>query len=266
MKKVEMIVTDLDGTLLNINEEVEKTTIEYLKKLKQEGYIIVIATGRILKSAINITQGAEFAKYIISDNGSRIYDMINKKDLFKLSIQKDTVEKICSYYDDKINIIEICNDEGYFAYFNDNGKNPYNLTQINNIKEFLKKSSDITHLSIIPKNNEYIETLKKKIEKGIPNVDLFVMRDSFGEQKWMDLHAGNMTKYDSIKKIAKLEKIENKKIIAFGDGLNDITMLKNCGVGVAMGNSLEEVKEISNYVTTSHNEEGIKYFLEKYLK
>ena len=61
----------------------------------------------------------------------------------------------------------------------------------------------------------------------------------------------------------EIEGIENKDIIAFGDSLNDIDMIKNCGIGVAMGNSLERIKEIANYTTISHNENGVVEFLEK---
>lgn len=47
--------------------------------------------------------------------------------------------------------------------------------------------------------------------------------------------------------------------------MKKVEMIKNCGIGVAMGNSLEEVKNVADYITLSHNEEAVKYFLEKYL-
>ena len=53
--------------------------------------------------------------------------------------------------------------------------------------------------------------------------------------------------------------------IAFGDGRNDIDMIKNVGIGVAMGNALDIVKDVSKYITISHNEDGVIYFLKKYI-
>lgn len=64
---VKMIVTDLDGTLLNENEKVSNTSKQYLKRLKDMGCIIIIATGRIYASALKTTDGAEFANYLITD-------------------------------------------------------------------------------------------------------------------------------------------------------------------------------------------------------
>ena len=78
MDAPKMIVTDLDGTLLDTNKKCSSRTKEYLQKLKNEGKIIVIATGRVLKSAIEVTDGAVFADYIISNSGGMIYDLKNK--------------------------------------------------------------------------------------------------------------------------------------------------------------------------------------------
>ena len=66
--------------------------------------------------------------------------------------------------------------------------------------------------------------------------------------------------------VAKLEGILNENIIAFGDGLNDVDMLKKCGVGVAMKNALPEVKEQADYITSrTNNENGVVEFLKEYL-
>ena len=65
-----MIVVDLDGTLLNINSGLSINTKRYLKRLKDMGYIIVIATGRVLGDAVKITDGAMFANYIICNSNN----------------------------------------------------------------------------------------------------------------------------------------------------------------------------------------------------
>ena len=89
------------------------------------------------------------------------------------------------------------------------------------------------------------------------------MQDSFSNKKYIEIYQQNISKYKGVQKIAEIEGIENKDIIAFGDSLNDIDMIKNCGIGVAMGNSLERIKEIANYTTISHNQNGVIEFLEK---
>ena len=69
-----------------------------------------------------------------------------------------------------------------------------------------------------------------------------------------------------IKKIMEIEGVSNDNVIAFGDGLNDVDMIRLSGIGVAMGNALNSVKKVSDYITISHNNDGVVYFLKLYLK
>ena len=92
------------------------------------------------------------------------------------------------------------------------------------------------------------------------------MQDSFSSNRWIQISSKNISKYSSIQKIAELEGIANKDIIVFGDGLNDLEMIEKSGIGVAMANALDSVKKVADYVTKSHNEDGILYFLKEYLE
>lgn len=264
MDAPKMIVTDLDGTLLDINKNCPSRTKKYLQKLKNEGKIIVIATGRVLNSAIKITEGATFANYIISNTGSIIYDVENKKEIFRANISKEDVNKICSFYDEKVKYIDICDSMYYNRYTNnDDVENILCVEKIKDKENFLRTCENVVHIIISAKKNEDVEYIIANIKSKIPYLDIKVMQDSFANKKYIEIYEPNVSKYKGIQKIAEIVGIENKDIIAFGDSLNDIDMIKNCGIGVAMGNSLEKIKEIANYTTISHNENGVIDFLKK---
>ena len=92
------------------------------------------------------------------------------------------------------------------------------------------------------------------------------MQDSFDNVQWIEMFPKGSEKYKGIYKISQIENIENKDIIAFGDGLNDVDMIEKCGVGVAMKNALSDVKARADFVTDKSNlEDGIIDFLAKYL-
>ena len=74
-----IISIDLDGTLLNSNKEVPKSTVEYLKNLSKRGEIIVLNSGRTINSVLNVTKSGSFANFIIGDTGSVIYEVKDKK-------------------------------------------------------------------------------------------------------------------------------------------------------------------------------------------
>ena len=264
MDAPKMIVTDLDGTLLDINKKCSSKTKEYLQKLKNEGKIIVIATGRVLNSAIKITDGAVFTNYIISNTGSIIYDVENKKEIFRANISNKDVNKICSLYNEKFEYIDICDSMYYNRYTNSNEiEKILCVEKIKNKDKFLKNCENAVHIIISTKKNENVEEVINFIKSKIPYLDIKIMQDSFDNKVYIEIYEPNLSKYKGIQKIAEIEGIENKDIIAFGDSLNDIDMIKNCGIGVAMGNSLKRIKEIANYTTISHNENGVVEFLEK---
>lgn len=255
-----LIALDLDGTLLNSDGIVSEATKVHLQKLKEKGHIITIATGRILNRALVGTDGAEFTNYIVSDAGAAVFknDGINKewKEVYALALSNEIVENIASYYDkDKFMTINICDRNKIHHY-----------DQTVNITEFLENINEIIHVSVSFINNEFVEEYLKIFTKKFPMLKVEIMQDSFGEVKWLEIAQKGVEKYKGIAEVAKLEGILNENIIAFGDGLNDVDMLKKCGVGVAMKNALPEVKEQADYITSrTNNENGVVEFLKEYL-
>lgn len=255
-----LIAIDLDGTLLNSDGIVSEVTKSHLQKLKEKGYIITIATGRILNRALVGTDGAEFTNYIVSDTGAAVFknNEINKewKEVYAQVLSKEIVENISSYYDkDKFITINICDRNKIHHY-----------DQTVNITEFLENINEIIHVSVSFINNEFVEEYLKIFTKKFPMLKVEIMQDSFGEVKWLEIAQKGVEKYKGIAEVAKLEGILNENIIAFGDGLNDVDMLKKCGVGVAMKNALPEVKEQADYITSrTNNENGVVEFLKEYL-
>lgn len=264
MKNKKMIVVDLDGTLLHINQECSYKTKKYLKKLKDLGYIIVIATGRVLRSAVTITDGAEFANYVIASSGAVIYDMDKSRVVVKKQISKDIVKEICDNCSvEDIKEINICDLYYHYNYLC-NENNVFSFEKkINNINRFLYECDDIVNVTIRVNDNSLVDKYYNMFNRN--ELELLVMQDSFGKEKCLELFDKGVSKYNSIKKIMDIEDIDNKDVIAFGDGLNDVDMVKLSGIGVAMGNALDNVKEVSDYVTISHNDDGVIYFLKEYL-
>lgn len=255
MKK--LIVVDLDGTLLNSDGVCSEVSSNYLKKLKDEGHIIVIATGRRLCSALEVTNNAYFANYVICDCGSGIYDVDKDKFIYKSTIEKDLIKKLYTLSSTDSSSFKLCTQNDLHDI---NSSEELSIDKINNI---IDNSDDVFHITINIKDSADIYKIRTNLSAQIPELNFLVMQNSFEDRKWFDICNVNNSKYNSILKVAGLEKIKNDDIICFGDGLNDIDMIKKCGVGVAMGNALNDVKKVADFITTSHDEDGIASFLQK---
>ena len=263
MKNKKMIVVDLDGTLLHINQECSVKTKKYLKRLKDLGYIIVIATGRVLRSAVTITDGAEFANYVIASSGAVVYDMDNSRIVKKQNIDLKIVKEICSCYNNEIKDINMCDLFYHHKYMNSQNYCSSFVKRISNIDSFLDNCDDIVNVTVHFNDNSLVDKYYNMFNRD--ELELLVMQDSFGTKKCLEIFDKGVSKYNAIKVIMDLENIYNEDVIAFGDGLNDVDMVKLSGIGVAMGNALNDVKEVSDYVTISHNDDGVIYFLKEYL-
>ena len=263
MNDKKMIVVDLDGTLLNINQGCSDKTKKYLKRLKDLGYIIVIATGRVLRSAVGVTDGANFANYIISSAGALIYDCDKSKIVMKKTIDLKYVRYICSCYNDDFSYINICDEFNHYKYMDCEDFNKAFEKRIGNISCFLNNCDNIYNVTVHLKSNDLINKYYNKFKND--NLEILIMQDSFSDKQCLEIFDKDVSKYNAIKVIMKKENISNNNVIAFGDGLNDVEMIKLSGIGVAMGNALDDVKLVSNYVTISHNDDGVIYFLKSYL-
>lgn len=191
--------------------------------------------------------------------------MFNLKLLDKNAIDKKIVEKLFDYYDDDFRYIYVCDKNNMYKY-SDEIKNS-NITITTKDKNFiLNNCSDISHISIAMKNNEAVMNLYRTLVEDIKEVDFEIMQDSFADRKWIVVSEKNVSKYNVINYLSSSLNVDNKDIICFGDGLNDIDMIENCGQGVAMKNALKDVKEIANDVTSyDNNHDGVINYLKDYL-
>ena len=116
------------------------------------------------------------------------------------------------------------------------------------------------------KENEYVKDIYDKLNKQFLDLNIFIMQDSYSNEQWIEISKKGVSKYGAISRLADILNIDNENIIAFGDGLNDLDMIKNCGVGVALKNALPEVKDLADYVTKyDHDDDGVIEFLKEYL-
>ena len=128
----------------------------------------------------------------------------------------------------------------------------------NNIKDFLKMTicddSELVFNNILFKLRSFIT--KKVIKEGPNNVEI--------SYYYTEISAKNVNKWRAIEKLKEILNIQRKEIMAIGDNINDIKMIENSGIGVAMGNSWDKVKLKADYVTKSNEEEGVSEAIEKF--
>lgn len=255
-----IISMDFDGTLLTSNKKVTDKTKEVLLKYKNNNYIIIGVTARNLASASNVCDINMF-NYLILNNGSYIYDIENCNEININSIDRKIIIDITNYFKDVAEQIDYCSLNKYYVYKKAITQNKDFVVPINSIDEI---NETIGRMNIFLKNNEELNKYKEIIENTFENIDVVVMSDTDNKsnRKWLVLNPKGINKFETLKGLCLKLHISVDEVIFFGDSANDLPIISQVGLGVAMKNALKEVKEQSKEITLSNDNDGIAYFLE----
>ena len=264
MKKIKIISMDFDGTLLTSDKKISDRTRNYLIKLKNKFYIIIGVTARNLLSVKNIIDVNLF-DYIILNNGSDIYDVKQNKIENVSSIEEKTAKKIYDLFSNKSNQIDFCTPFNYLI----KSKEKYDDRSFTKyINGFEDVNDSISRMNIFFENDKDIEQNRKIIEKKFDDVNIVKMidTDKANSRMWLTINPKSVNKLSTLEKICKDLNHSIDEVVFFGDGENDLVLIENVGIGVAMDNAIKVVKEKASFVTLSNDADGIVEFLEKNLK
>ena len=272
IKKIKMIVCDLDGTLFNHQKNITKNTIDYLVNLQQNGYILVLATGRFyyeLEPFIQKLQMKKFNGYIVCCNGLTVYELAsNKIHKFDYLEREDINELIKIAYSFKLNIRTNYNN----SYQNIVTRCLYYISPIIT-KVLAKRYPNL----VFYRYNDAIDWQQVgklcfiarpgKLNKFVKHLSLqYSQRYQiyYTSPFCVEIVRQNVNKAYAINYICQKLSLSFDNVLAFGDGGNDIPMLRHVNVAVAMGNSNNEVKNVADYVTDTVDHDGVvkalKYF------
>ena len=263
-----LIVCDLDGSLLDDNRKIPKTTINYFKKLNKSGFNIVLASGRPLKNVFYFYKKIGLKTPIISSNGLciKFQDSKNKDVIF--FFDNKNISDILSTVEKKVGIKNVffsTEDHNYFV-------------KKNNIPSFWKlnmKNEFLPIEKILKKN--IVNFIFELEDKNIDEKKIKKILSPFKKNKvcfWVGIYKGFFeiynvvsNKYKAIINISKKLKIKPDNIFAFGNDFNDIEFLMKLKNAYAMKNSSDEIKKKSHLITKfDNNNFGIERELKTILK
>ena len=257
MEKPQILLFDLDGTLLRNDKTISEYTLEILSKCKEYGYLIGISTSRGEQNCLGFLRELK-PDILISSGGAlvRANGKIIMSSSFSIIETMDFIEsarKICGM-DCEITVDTL--DAHYWNY----KTNP---------KEQDKSWGDSIYTDFTDFKGE---ALKICVEIHSPDLaqklcEHFSGLDSqhFSDGDWYKFTKNGITKEKAILAVCEACHADVSEIAAFGDDYADIGMLKICGIGVAMGNAVQEVKDIADDITLSNEEDGVAAYLKKWI-
>ena len=272
-KKIKLVAIDLDGTLLTSDKRVTENTIKTLKKVIEQGVIVVIATGRPLLGLDTVIKEVPRSPYLLTTNGARIVNTETGEVILEKLIPHEVVLDIFDVLK-KYDCVKEIFYKGQGFVDTEEFERIHLYHMMPEMIEYFQRTRKPT-----PNLIEYIKQTKGNADKAQA-----IFRDmKVREQVWRELddlnelnladslhynieiNAKGVEKGSSLEFLADDLGILHEEVMAIGDGANDVRMLEVAGIGVAMGNAKEEIKRVANVVTTSNDEDGVARAIEKYV-
>jgi Cof subfamily protein (haloacid dehalogenase superfamily) len=268
-----MLVMDMDYTLLNKEKVVSERNKEAIRKAKEKGVIVVVATGRLYTSAMYYAKLLEIETPVIASNGAIIREHHTNRTLYQNLLPNEVAYKM----------VELCKKAGLYCHiytmdtiYSEKLINiSYRYTQWNEVL----KEEDKIKIQIVPELEKLILMEEGNILKAVvmdnDKDKIQFIRDeiiktnavSVSQSLKDNIEVMNMgvSKGNSVRILAEMYGIKREEIVAIGDNENDISMIEYAGLGIAMENGVDKAKAAAKYVTSHHDKDGVADAIEKFI-
>lgn len=270
---IKLVASDLDGTIIDRKNNVAKKNFEAIKKLHKKNISFTVCTGKSYSVSQNFCRqfNAEFG---IFGNGSQIIDLRNKKEIYRKVLQKEDllfISTLAKRYNFHIHLYtdnEVISEKLEFMdlrnfILKDNSSNNLEFKIVKNIIDYINKNNPSVFSIVISTENSSLVDFKNIISCK-PNIssayiskrgkyrDIIVNKD----YEYLSISHSGINKNEALKYLSNYLNISPTNILAIGDNVNDLEMVRDAGIGIAVSESYDDLKQVAKYVTKSTATEG----------
>lgn len=277
-KKFKVIIMDVDGTLFSSAKGVTKETKTVLKKAQDQGIKLILASGRPTSGLIKIGRELEMEKnggLFVSYNGSKVIDCQTMETLFNEPMSVEEGKAVLEHMK-KFDVYPMI-DKDEYIYVNNVFADPIHpYGEPFNVIEYESRGGEF----ILCEKKDLADFLDYEINKILTAGEPPYLQEVYQEMMepfkdslscmftgpfYFEFTAKGIDKAKALDTVLKPMGYTQDDLIGFGDGMNDLSMLKYCGTAVAMANAVQDVKNAADYITTSNDEDGIAKALYHYM-
>ena len=274
MKNIKLVASDLDGTLLNKNKEITPRLFAALKKLDELGIYFVPSTGRPFGTVPQAIKELPFLKYVITSNGATIYDAVEQKNIIENYLTPEAVDAVIEIARELPVITEyFIEGKAYIAKKVYDDLSPFNLTE--------------SHVTYIKNSRTPVEDFWNEMKRNntvLENINLVFADMELRKETWDRLKALGFasvtaattknieitslyaTKAKALEKLCEVLGFTRENVLAMGDGDNDMPMIQFAGIGIAMENGEEHIKQAADIIADDCNDFGAAKILEQIIE
>ena len=267
MSRIKLIMSDIDGTILDKNHQLDSYLIELMPLLKQRDIPFVLASARSPLGIAPISKELGITDCpIVCYNGALI--SLGDKILSQYSIDKSELLLLHDFLKKEFPTVSInvysgkdwlvnTIDEWVEIEATITGESP----KVTSIADFIRDEKTLVHKLLLIDNTDTIQKLQKILSSiDFPQTNFYLSKDNY-----LEVTHNQVSKKQALLELAKYYQLSLTEIMTIGDNYNDIPMIETARLGVAMGNAPTEVKTCSNRVTDSNDQNGVSKAIKLYV-
>jgi len=271
MSKIKAIFSDIDGTLLNSNHQIADCTKEIVKKVMKKEIEFILISARMPSGIKAIYNDLKIQSPLISYNGALILSNpeVNEKNtiLYSTTISKIDANKMYAIIKERYPGISF-NLFSYDQWLVEDKEERWTKQESDiikvhpievNVKKYINQN-EMVHKILCMGDPGLISELECELNNSFFDIYCYRSKDTY-----LEITSNKASKVLGIKVLETYFAIKPEEVLAIGDNFNDMDMIKYAGTGIAMGNAPQQVKEASDFVTKSNDQEGIKLALETFV-
>lgn len=271
---IKLVSMDLDETLLTTDKVITESFESFVNKLKSNNIIPVVATGREYYSAHKFV-GNKVDIDLICNNGNVIRDNLSGKVHYVNPISDEDLKRVMAFDDnDKVfTSLHIQRDDGIDLVYKKKNFTNFEGTYVDAFRGRNLGLDDFDNLEgnplsiVFAGNHDDLVGLRNRMRDEISDRFNFHIMKIRREPKWMlEVLQKSGDKFYGVKKYAEIRGIDLKNVAAIGDDSNDVMLIKSVGLGIAMKNGVERLREAADVVSDfDNNSDGAVKILDKVL-
>ncbi len=267
---IKLVASDLDGTIISENNYIPESNFEAIDMMNNKNINFAICTGKSYPVSKNLCEKCN-ATYGIFNNGSQIYNLKTGEKIFNTNLLFNDVKKcfeiakkyhlhVHAYSDNQLVTERLMYlDLRNFKLQHDSG---FEFVVVPNVLEYIEKNNLDIHQFIISSSsslndvkNEILKNIQVSVSQ-ISKVGEYKDKILNKEYEYLSISPFNTNKSNAINFLSNYLSINKNDIMTIGDNLNDLDMIKNSGIGIAVANAYSELKNVAKYTTKNTASEG----------
>lgn len=272
---IKIIALDLDGTLLDSGKHLSPENRKALEWATAQGIEIVPTTGRFYDGIPEVVRQLPFIHYAITINGAQVYDLQKDVVVYRAELPTAQAVALMTYMDRHPVIYDsYIGNWGWMTadmqarvdqYFDD----PHFIrmvrtlrTGVPELKEYvLQRQETVQKVQFFTSDTPLRLRMMEEINGQFPNVSV-TSAASFN----VEVNADTANKGQALLQLADYLGVDRSQTMAMGDGLNDLSMVVDSGIGVAMENAIPQLKEAADFITVSNDQHGVAEAIYRFCK